>query len=106
MVKIYQKGIFKVVFFMVQKFLDYTDQTEIVKQYPTMVGSELKNYDEAVCKFFAVNRNQPDVSETFSLMIHAKSHTAAKYISNFYRLLFAPFILNVQFIIFKALYIK
>ncbi|KAK3086983.1 hypothetical protein FSP39_000010 [Pinctada imbricata] len=50
---------------MLQKIKDsyevfHKDQTDIVKEYPTMVGSELKNYDEAVCKFFAVDRNQPD----------------------------------------------
>lgn len=32
---------------------------DIVKNYPTMVKAELKNYDEGVCKFFEVGRNQP-----------------------------------------------
>lgn len=32
---------------------------DIVKNYPTMVKAELKGYDEGVCKFFEVGRNQP-----------------------------------------------
>ena len=40
----------------------HTCQLEIVDQYPEMVDSELKRYDEAVCKFFGVNRKHPDVS--------------------------------------------
>lgn len=37
----------------------HTDQMDIVKNYPTMVKAEMKNYDEGVCKFFEVGRNQP-----------------------------------------------
>lgn len=37
----------------------HKDQMDIVKNYPTMVKAELKNYDEGVCKFFEVGRNQP-----------------------------------------------
>lgn len=37
----------------------HTDQMDIVKNYPTMVKTEMKNYDEGVCKFFEVGRNQP-----------------------------------------------
>jgi len=37
----------------------HKDQNTIVKQYPDMVKSELGNYDEALCKLFAVNRNNP-----------------------------------------------
>ncbi|XP_052788439.1 coiled-coil domain-containing protein 180-like [Mya arenaria] len=37
----------------------HKDQTVIVKKYPEMVKSELNNYDEALCKLFAVDRNNP-----------------------------------------------
>ncbi|KAL4219460.1 hypothetical protein ACF0H5_022039 [Mactra antiquata] len=38
----------------------HKDQTTIVKQYPDMVKSELKNYDEALCRLFSVGRNKPN----------------------------------------------
>ncbi|XP_056009695.1 coiled-coil domain-containing protein 180-like isoform X3 [Ostrea edulis] len=37
----------------------HKDQMDIVKNYPMMVRDELKDYDEGVCKFFEVGRNQP-----------------------------------------------
>lgn len=37
----------------------HKDQTNIVKGYPDMVKSELKNYDEALCRLFSVGRNRP-----------------------------------------------
>lgn len=37
----------------------HKEQTQIVKQYPDMVKQELRNYDEAVCQLFAVDRNNP-----------------------------------------------
>ncbi|XP_061169622.1 coiled-coil domain-containing protein 180-like isoform X3 [Saccostrea echinata] len=37
----------------------HNEQMDIVKNYPMMVRSELKSYDEGVCKFFEVGRNQP-----------------------------------------------
>ena len=37
----------------------HKEQMDIVKNYPTMVKAELKGYDEGVCKFFEVGRNQP-----------------------------------------------
>ncbi|XP_065931470.1 coiled-coil domain-containing protein 180 isoform X4 [Magallana gigas] len=42
----------------------HTDQMDIVKNYPTMVKAEMKNYDEGVCKFFEVGRNQPKKSKS------------------------------------------
>ncbi|XP_002742433.1 coiled-coil domain-containing protein 180-like [Saccoglossus kowalevskii] len=38
----------------------HKDQVSLVKNYPYMVQQELKRYDEAVCKFYTVGRNNPD----------------------------------------------
>ncbi|KAJ8300120.1 hypothetical protein KUTeg_021639 [Tegillarca granosa] len=38
----------------------HQEQTDIVKKYPNMVKLELNNYDDAVCKFFMVDRNNPE----------------------------------------------
>ena len=35
-------------------------QFDIVQQYQGMVAGELKEYDDAICKFFAVDRTQPE----------------------------------------------
>nr|XP_022323896.1 coiled-coil domain-containing protein 180-like isoform X12 [Crassostrea virginica] len=42
----------------------HKEQMDIVKNYPTMVKAELKGYDEGVCKFFEVGRNQPKKSKS------------------------------------------
>lgn len=43
----------------------HKDQMDIVKNYPMMVRDELKDYDEGVCKFFEVGRNQPVVGHSY-----------------------------------------
>ena len=40
----------------------HRQQKNIVSEYPDMVDDELTGYDEAVCKFFSVDRRHPDVS--------------------------------------------
>lgn len=59
-------GYFKYIVYVNDHWFDHhryevfhTDQMDIVKNYPTMVKAEMKNYDEGVCKFFEVGRNQP-----------------------------------------------
>ncbi len=43
----------------------HQQQKNIVSEYPDMVDDELTGYDEAVCKFFSVDRRHPDVSVSF-----------------------------------------
>ncbi|KAK7495733.1 hypothetical protein BaRGS_00012953, partial [Batillaria attramentaria] len=38
----------------------HQDQLDIVHTYPDMVQSELNNFDNAVCKYFSVDRTHPD----------------------------------------------
>lgn len=59
-------GYFKYIVYVNDHWFDHhryevfhMDQMDIVKNYPTMVKTEMKNYDEGVCKFFEVGRNQP-----------------------------------------------
>jgi hypothetical protein len=47
------------------------DQMEIVKNYPSMVRDELQNYDEGVCKFFEVGRNQPVVGHFHRIIVYS-----------------------------------
>lgn len=55
----------------------HKDQMDIVKNYPTMVKAELKNYDEGVCKFFEVGRNQPKKSKS-KILAPKKSKSGGK----------------------------
>ena len=43
-----------VIFYRYELF--HRQQKDIVNLYPAMVHDELQNYDEVVCKFFAVDR--------------------------------------------------
>ncbi|XP_076436919.1 coiled-coil domain-containing protein 180-like isoform X2 [Babylonia areolata] len=38
----------------------HKDQSDIVHTYPSMVDSELENYDNSVCTFFSVDRMHPE----------------------------------------------
>nr|KAG5705808.1 hypothetical protein BaRGS_027467 [Batillaria attramentaria] len=41
----------------------HQDQLDIVHTYPDMVQSELNNFDNAVCKYFSVDRTHPDAQK-------------------------------------------
>nr|XP_022323892.1 coiled-coil domain-containing protein 180-like isoform X9 [Crassostrea virginica] len=55
----------------------HKEQMDIVKNYPTMVKAELKGYDEGVCKFFEVGRNQPKKSKS-KILAPKKSKSGGK----------------------------
>ena len=42
-------------------------QQEIVSTYPDMVKQELGAYDKAVCRFFTVDRKNPEVWEKWKI---------------------------------------